>query len=244
MSTALMIAGPPTSVKIWTDAAARLSATLPCQVMDLFDPLKGPPTVGGLAAAVAQRLHGLGPDPILVAHGLAVPVALYAAPQVPGLRLVLSNGPIARLDPVSTLLAGMATRPRLMAATILQPSVLMRWLYSSAGLRRAVRNPYVMDRDTVVAICGSLFATRTGREGVARFIGDLPDALRSTPSFDGPALLCWGDEDRLYPPTVVDEARLLLPHLTHHAIAGGRHLHPVERPWEIADMVSAWATSA
>ena len=238
--TALLIAGPPTSPLMWEEVARRLDAVVPTACLDLFDPLPQDSTARGLARLVVDRLRGMGPRPTLVAHGLALPVALHAAPSVPGLRLVLANGPIGRLDPIATAFACAARAPRLAAASLLRPGLLLPWLASSAGLRRAVRNPYVMDRDTVVAICGPTFDTAGRRRAVAVFLASLPEALRSTPAFAGPALLCWGDEDRLHPPAMVDAARLKLPALVHFAVPGGRLLHPVEQPWAMADRLAAW----
>jgi len=212
-------------------------ASLPAKTLSLFEAPVDDPTVAGRARFVAQALRELGPEPVLVAHGLAVPVALHAAPQVPGLRLVLSNGPVSHLDPLSALLFRL---PAASLRTLLRPGLALPALASSAGLRRAVRNPYVMDRDTVVAVCGPLLGEPGARAAAVDFLRSLPAALRSTPRFFGPTLLCWGDEDRLYPPSTVDEARLLLPAAVHHAIPGGRLMHPVERPWATADSVVSW----
>ncbi|NOY28431.1 MAG: hypothetical protein GXP62_21450 [Oligoflexia bacterium] len=259
MPTALMIAGPPTSGRLWTDVERRLrelqsapgAAPLGCEVCELLatdsdagalsqeGEGEGEGIIAACVGRVVARLLAVGPRPILVAHGLALPVAIRAATQVPGVRLVVSNGPVSGLDPITALIAGLARAP--LAVEALRPGPVLSWLASSAGLRRAVRNPYVMDRDTVVAICGPLFATNTRRQAVLGYLSALPQAVRSTPTFDGPALACWGDEDRLYPAAVVDEARLVLPALVHQSVAGGRFLHPVERPWALADGIAAWA---
>lgn len=211
--------------------------------MDLLDPLPEDPRVEGRVAAVGARLRALGPTPVLVAHGLALPVAIRAAAACPGARLVLANGPVRHLDPVTAALARAAQVPGLLDRWLLHPTLALAWLASSAGLRRAVRNPYVMDRDTVVAICGPTLSSPRQRRAVRLYLQSLPAALRSTPVHRGPTLLIWGDEDALYPPPCVDEARLLLPALEHHRVAGGRWLHPVERPWELADQVDAWLAS-
>ncbi len=196
------------------------------------------PTVRGQGAWLAEQLGEAAEAPVLVAHGLACPAAIYAAAQVPGCRLVLCNGPITHLDPATRALAHAARLPALLPSLIFHPAVVVRWLYSSLGLRRAVRNPYVMDRDTVVAICAPLFSTAGRRLAVAAYLRSLPDAVRSTPIFEGPTTLLWGDEDALYPPWQVDDARALLPRLRHVTVPGGRSLHPVERPWLVADAIA------
>lgn len=238
-STTLLLAGPPTSARMWDEVARRLGRHGPVQALALLDPPPPDASVAGLAADLGERLRAVGGPATLVAHGLAVPVAMRAAAAVPGTRLVLCNGPIHHLDPLTALCSGASALPGLLD-TLARPGLALPWLASSAGLRRTVRNPYVMDHDTVVAVCGPTFATARHRRALRAFLRSLPPALRSTPVHDGPALLVWGDEDRLYPPACVDEARLVLPRLLHHRVAGGRWLHPVERPWELADVVAGW----
>ncbi|MCK6503329.1 hypothetical protein L6R53_08020 [Myxococcota bacterium] len=234
----LLLAGPPTSARMWDEVARRLGRHGPVEVRDLLDPVPSDPSVEGLAADLVAHLRAAAQPVTLVAHGLALPVALRAAVAVAGTRLVLCNGPVLHLDPVTALGARAGAVPGLLDTLLLRPGLALPWLASSAGLRRAVRNPYVMDRDTVVAICGPTLATARHRRALRAYLQSLPAALRSTPVHDGPALLVWGDEDRLYPPACVDEARRVLPRLRHHRVAGGRWLHPVERPWELADVVA------
>lgn len=238
----LLLAGPPASAALWRDVQARLSSHLPVEAVELFDPLPADPTVAGLAASVADRARALGGDMVIVAHGAALPVAWRAAEAVSARALVLSDGPLTRLDPVLGALCGVARSPRLLAHTVLQPSFLRTWLSSSAGLRRAAINPYVADRDTVVALLEPLTRSSAHRLAVARFLQSLPPALGERPRFQGPTLLCWGDSDPLYPPKVADEGRLFFPNLETIAIEGGQHLHPLERPWAMADTVAEWLT--
>lgn len=239
----LLIAGPPTSWRMWDEVARRLGRHGPVQALALLDPVPTDPRVDALAADVGARLRAAAGPVTLVAHGLAVPVALRAAAEVAGTRLVLCNGPIHHLDPVTSLWSRASAVPGLLDHLLLRPGLTLPWLASSAGLRRLVRNPYVMDRDTVVAVCGPAFATPRHRRAIRTFLQSLPQALRSTPASEGPALLVWGDEDPLYPPACVDDARLVLPRLQHHRVAGGRWLHPVERPWELADVVAEWTAA-
>lgn len=241
MTTALLLAGPPHGPALWDAVQARLAATMPCEALALLVEPGVEATVEGQVQWLLRRLGDAGPRPVLVAHGLALPVAIRAAARHPGVRLVVGNGPVRRLDPVTTGLCGLSHVPGLLAQGLFQPALVLRWLYSSAGLRRAVRNPYVMDRDTVVAVCGPLFESAERRRAVVRYLRDLPEAVRSTPTHDGPCLAVWGDEDALYPPADVDEARLVLPRLEHVDIPGGRQLHPVERPWAVADAIAEWA---
>ncbi len=238
----LLVAGPPGSAVLWSSVRARWEGVLHAEAVELFEPVPADPTVQGLAQRLADRVASA-PRPLaVVAHGTAVPVALAAASLSPPARLVLSDGPIHRLDPFTRALASLCRVPRIAANTLLQPAFLERWLSSSAGLRRAVVNPYVMDRDTVVALLAPLVRTPQSRLALARFLGSLPEAVRSPHRFEGPTLLCWGELDPLYPIQMADEARRWLPRATTVSIPGGQHMHPEERPWEIADQVAAWLT--
>lgn len=217
-----------------------MAPTVDVEAIELFDPPPEDPTVHGLAAAVVARARALKRPIALVAHGSAVPVAWRAAAALEPAALVLSDGPVSRLDPVTTALCQLARSPWLFSKTVLQPHVLTSWLVSSAGLRRAVVNPYVADRDTVVALLAPLLRSPAHRLAVARFLASLPTAVGSPPSFAGRTLLCWGDADPLYGPEMADEARRWLPQADVVAVPGGQHLHPVERPWAMADLVMAW----
>lgn len=239
----LLLAGPPASAGLWRGLLARWGVGARARAFELFDPPPEDPSVDGLARRVAAELATLPRPRALVAHGAAVPVALRAAAIDRPEHLALSNGPIGRLDPVLAGLCRLASSPRLLASTLLQPPVLSGWLASSLGLRRAVVNPYVMDRDTVVALLGPLLRTRQHRLALARFLASLPAAVAEPPRYEGRTLLVWGDADPLYPPAHADEARRWLPAARHVAVPGGQHLHPEERPWEMADRLAAWLTA-
>lgn len=240
VSELLLLSGPPFSGQLWRGVRDRWAGRMRAEVFELLDPVPEDPSVDGLATRVAAALSAARGPVGLVAHGTAVPVAIRAAVRARPAALVLSDGPVTRLDPVLALVAASCRLPRLSAATLLRPAFFERWLSSSLGLRRAVVNPYVMDRDTVVALVDPLVRAPRTRLALARFLASLPDAVRSTPRYEGPTLLCWGEMDRLYPAYMADEARAILPGAVHDAIPGGQHMHPEERPWELADRVLAW----
>lgn len=241
---AILLAGPPASAGLWHAVLPRWEGKVRARAVELFDPAPSDPTVEGRAAHVAGLLRELPSPRVLIAHGAAVPIALRAAVQARPDRLVLSNGPVHRLDPVLRALADLCRVPTVAANTVLHPAVLSRWLASSIGLRRAVINPYVMDRDTVVALLAPLVRTSAHRVALARFLADLPRAVENPPRFDGPTLLYWGDADPLYPASHADEARRWLPNAALRTLAGGQHMHPEERPWALADAVYAWLCEA
>lgn len=233
----LLYAGPPFSLDLYQRVVERLGFGEARSVIDPEAPDHGWPD---RAAVIADALGGA--PTVLVAHGLAIPAAVEAALRTPPAALVLSNGPLRRLDPFARALAGLcATRPGAAVAqhALLRPQPWLGWLASSAGLRRAVANPYVMDRDTVAALCGPLVATVAGRAAVAAYIGSLrelpdPRALRC------PVLLLWGDADPLYPMEQASFLEAALSGVDHRSVPGGRHVHPEERPWEMADRLAAW----
>ena len=241
----MLVAGPPASAAMWEDVSRRLESEHGCstETVELFSPTPPAPTVAGLARDLAERVRASSPC-VLVAHGTAVPVAWRAASEAQAAGLVLSNGPVRALDPILKALSQAARSPRLLAETVLRPAVLQRWLASSAGLRRTVVNPYVMDRDTVVRLSDPILATTEQRRAVAEFLRDLVRQADVPPPYEGPTLLCWGDADPLYPAEAAEDALVSLPNGEHVSVPGGQHFHPVERPWYIADEVAAWLRRA
>jgi pimeloyl-ACP methyl ester carboxylesterase len=170
----------------------------------------------------------------VVAHGGAAPVIVAAALRSPPRGVVVSNGPVRHVDPVTRALGRALTA----GALPLHPVVWLPFLRSSAALRRVVNNPYVMDRDTVAALCGGAVAD-AGRRGRMRtwiraLSGPLPDprALRC------PVGIVWGDADRLNPAMEADWFESAVPGSVRVDVAGGRFAHPVERPWAFADAVT------
>lgn len=233
----LLVTAPPGSGRLWDAVSARLrSRGTPVRVFDLFDPVPTDPSFEGVAGRLAAQIE---PTTALVGHGAAAPVAWRAAALRAPALLVLSNGPTHRLDPVLAALGRMCVLPGLAAATVLRPAIIQRWLASSAGLRRAVVNPYVMDRDTVVAISEPYLRSPEHRRALATFLHDLARAVEHLPTLDVPVMLIWGEADPLYPPAHADLARRRLHVVADVRIPGGHHMHPVERPWELADAVHA-----
>lgn len=233
----LFLAGPPFSEQLWSQVQRRLedqgltTRAIPMLVAG------SSPCMTSAAERVAEQIENT-PSPVLVAHGSAIPIALRASVRTRPRGLVLTNGVLDRPDP---FLRALSQIPHpILSRGVLRPAVWLRYLASSVGLRRAVINPYVMDRDMVVAVCGPLVETRDKRDQFTVFLKDLCKPRPPLPAFDGPTLLAWGDADRLYPPHLVREYDRELKRNKVVFIPGGQHLHPIERPWALADHIRDW----
>ncbi len=227
----LLVAGPPTSARLFRGVQARLSPRRTGAIELVAGPAvtRVEELVDRLAAACMA--HGA---EVLVAHGLAVPLALHL-PRAAVARVVLSNGPVDALHPVLRGLA--ALPPALWTRLLLRPGLSGRWLASSAALRRAVVNPYVMGRDTVDALLEALVDDPIHRANTAVWITQvarlLPPSAARTEGLDA----VWGDRDPLHPVARIEALfqRQAGHRLVH--IPGGRWLHAEERPWALADAI-------
>jgi pimeloyl-ACP methyl ester carboxylesterase len=238
-STVRFLSGPPFGAALFRHVAARLGAGGAACIVDPAFPAEG---WSERADHLADDIRA-DSDTVLVAHGLAVPAAIAASLRAPPRALVLSNGPVTRLDPFTRALGGLAARPggrALLARGVLAPRPWLRWLASSAGLRRAAVNPYVMDRDTVALLCGPLVASVEARQATASYLASLAAGLPDARSLRCPVLLVWGDADPLYPASEACFVEAGLPGARHVTVPGGQHVHPEERPWELADAIGAW----
>lgn len=230
MQHVLFLAGPPSGKRMWDAVLERVRSqgadATAIDVLDLGEGSSGPTDwVAGLTA----RMSEVGPC-VLVAHGTAVPLACHAAALHPPAGLVLSNGPLGPLSP--------GTRTVLRTLRSLGRPAALRWLVSPAGLRRTVVNPYVWDQDTVVTVCGPLFEAGPPLKLTQDFLQALPKWAAKLPRISAPTALIWGDSDGIFSPAkagFIDSSPTLI------TIDGGQHFHPLERPWEIADRVLAWA---
>ena len=234
-----LLSGPPFGAELLSKVATRLEERLGVSVCteDVLDSAGG----GGWREAGDALARALDDDTVLVAHGLAVPAAVHAALQVTPRVLVLTNGPTTRLHPVvRTVAEGARGGGVAFAETALRPAPWLGWLASSGALRRAVVNPYVMDRDTVAALCGPQVATSAGRRALAAYIGSVAGGLPDSRRLRLPLVLVWGDDDRLHPAAEATALEATVPGARHVAIPGGRWGHPEERPWALADAIAAY----
>jgi pimeloyl-ACP methyl ester carboxylesterase len=228
----LLVSGPPASGLLFRGVQARLGP-LRTGAVDL---VAGPAVheIESLVDRLAAVCVETGAR-ALVAHGLAVPLALHLpAAAVP--RVIVSNGPLQGLHPIMRALTGLPEP--LWERLLLRPGFAGRWLSSSAALRRAVVNPYVMDRATVDALLAELVDDPHARASTACWATQLGRLLPVRPAAGACLDAVWGDRDRLHPVAGIEgmfqayaERRLI-------HIPGGQWLHPEERPWALADAVS------
>jgi hypothetical protein len=221
----LFLAGPPVSSLLFRGVQERMAPQRTLAVD--FVPGKCGEDLKEMAAALG-RLCETEDVQMLVAHGLAVPLALAAGGG--GVHtVVISNGPTSKLDPVSAFLSRCPAV--LLEKLVFNPSFSNTWLASSVGLRRTVANPYVMDRETVEGLTQDVLKDSNSRAQAAVWLRGLPGILPVDLSRDLNVVALWGDGDRFYPvdKVVKNEA------MSIRSIPGGRFFYPQERPWEMAD---------
>ena len=229
-SPLLLVAGPPCSGRLFREVQRRLVPRRSLAV-ELVDP-SAPAGISALAERLGAlaRVHGA---EVVVAHGLAIPLLANLDVKL----RVLTNGPVSSLDPVTAAVARLP--PAILTRGLLRPGVLTRWLASSAGLRRLVLNPYVMDRDTVAMLLEPLVADPARRAATAAWIRALPGAVKTNWSGGGEIAAIWGEFDRIYLISQLDSLREMGRIGALRVIPGGRHLHIEEQPWSFADALSA-----
>lgn len=162
----------------------------------------------------------------IVAHGLAVPLALQLASKTSNLHFILSNGPLSSSKMASLL-------SKIPAAT-LHPRIALPILSSSFAFRRLVINPYVMNRDTIATLSKDLLDDATTRKNIHQYFKDLQNWKQPKNLTGQEVSLIWGTSDFLYPPP---KNNLFSPNSSPILIQGGAHFHPIERPWTIADQI-------
>jgi len=231
-SPILFIAGPPGSAIMWENVQRRL---WPRRTVAVEFPIRPKVTFDDIVATLGDIAKHL-QSPILVSHGSAIPFALSAKSDCISVQVV-TNGPVlntgssSKLSTFSRSIIGVSTRIGL-------GSMLFR---SSLGLRRAVKNPYVMDSDVVDTMVAPYFSTRQGRKGLLATLRLTPDCRDLSVSV--PIHIIWGDSDRFHPLAMVDEWAGGLKNVTIEHVPGGRWFYPVECPWELADRLSELSRS-
>ena len=236
----------------WDEQHARLAEAHRVVSLDLpgfggSDRLPPPTTLSALAASVWRTLDALGePWPaVLVGNSLGGAVAMRASVQRPercrGLVLLSSAGfgrraSIAlRVTAVPGLgRALLAPRPRL-ARQVERAQFHDVALATPARVRIALAAADTPWATTVfVEVVRELGDWRGIRAPWRRELLDEVTAARL------PALLVWGASDRILPSAQLAAAAAALPHAAVHLLPDTGHMPQIERPDEVAALVTAF----
>lgn len=229
---AVFVSAPPFGPAIWAGVCGRLGGGR------TWSPgAEGVGTWGEAADRLASQF-GDGRT-VLVGHGLGVPAVLGAACRAAFGGVVVIDGPVTRVDPLTRLFARVGALPG--AAGLLRPGLVLPLLRSSLGLRRAVRNPYVMDREQVAALCTPAFAEERDRRVAVAWAASVVEGLPELGEIPCPVLALWGREDRLYPTDEAAFVESVCPMGESVQVGGARLGGPVELPWAFADGLEDWA---
>ncbi|GDX81522.1 hypothetical protein LBMAG42_33330 [Deltaproteobacteria bacterium] len=248
MTRVWLLAGPPFGPALFRAALPRLIASRPEATVVALEVVEAAAGGGWQASAEALAARVSAGD-VVVAHGLAVPVAiamdeLARERGAPLGAIALLNGPLERLDRVASVVVQLAHLPGA-AHTLFHSAPWLAWLRSSAGLRRAVNNPYAMDRDTVAALCGPLVSDASQRVALVAWLRSLRTPWPSASTITAPLTLLWGDNDDLHPLGEADAIGAKRGAGLVRVALGGRFAWPEELPWVLADAVaSMFARSA
>ena len=162
----------------------------------------------------------------VVAHGLAVPLALELAQMKPELKITVSNGPTDHHRMFSLL----SKLPKI----ALHPSLALPSLASSLAFRRLVINPYVMNRDTIALLSKDILDNPKIRKHIHEYWKELQNWKSPSNLTSQEISLIWGTEDILFP---IPKPEQMSFKSSLQLIHGGAHFHPIERPWTIADQI-------
>ena len=240
MISFILVTGPPFDAPLWAKVAARIESRN--HVATMVPMLQsGDGSLESEANRLAHTVLGADTPVVLVAHGTAIPAALNASQKIPPSAMVMSNGPLHGLDLFTSGFVRWATLPKLLTENPFSTQALAKLMPSSIGFRRLVVNPYVMDHDTTVTVCGPVFESPEWRNRMRNYLRSLSKDQWQAPNLDRPTLLAWGDSDPLSRRNVSIFKEHHSSNIEYQAIPGGRYLHPIERPWELADRCVEWA---
>jgi hypothetical protein len=240
MFSYLLVTGPPFDTALW-DAVGKRICERGHQAIAMAMFTDGDGSLHIESKRIARHIEEAEHPVVLIAHGAAIPAAIEACHQQAPAGLVLSNGPIDSVDHFTHGLIRWANLPRTFTEKLMSPARTMSLLASSIGLRRLVVNPYVMDHDTTVTVCGPIFESKERLARMRNYLQAL--SKRSCPTLPNNIsnLICRGDADTLSSCDSITLIKTLAKGSESSPVPGGRYLHPIERPWELADRSIEWA---
>jgi hypothetical protein len=240
MFTILLVPGPPFDTPMWGEVQRRLEThNLKARCWTMLNSATG--SFEDETALLAAEIERSDESLILLAHGTALPLVIAAARIHPPAAIVLTNGTISDADIFGRGLRMLSRAPGPLASALFSGTIALPFLASSLGLRRAVVNPYVMDHDTTVAVCGPILSNSERRTKMLNFFKTSKKSDCSLGNPPAKTLLCWGDSDPITSRSYSSFMESKSEQVDVSPVPGGRFLHPIERPWELADRVSAWA---
>lgn len=239
MFTVLLVPGPPFDTPMWKDVQDRLETHgLKTRCWSVLNSPTG--NFEDETTLLSNEIRGTKEAIILLAHGTALPLAIAAAQKSPPAGIVLTNGTISDTEMFGRGLRMLSRAPIPLSSALFSKHIGLNFLASSAGLRRAVVNPYVMDHDTTVAVCGPILSHPERRNKMKNFFKTSKTSGLALQTPPAKTLLCWGDSDPITSGSYSLFVKSMPDNIDVSPVPGGRFLHPIERPWELADRVSAW----
>jgi len=203
---------------------------------------RGPHSLASHAHAVLELMGGLGLGrAIVVGHSaggqVAAEVALLEPERVERLVLINSAG-----------LRGYAAPLRWAARVVMRPRVLEA-LMAPGALRLLARVFHQENEQTRKFRRGALGRPRQPLLGdLCRVIADLmPDLMRPTVAegvFEMPALIVWGERDRLVPMRTVRAAAARFPRGRLEIVNGCGHMPIIEQPGRVIELLDAFLASS
>jgi len=223
----LFVAGPPGSAVMWENVQRRLA---PRRTVAVEFPLMTNGSFEEIATRLQRIVSQLG-SVAVVSHGEAVPFALSIDASCVKLQ-VLTNGLLLGGPEASQV----SKLPRTVINSVTRLGIGKRFFSSSFGLRRAVKNPYVMEKSVVDKMIAPYFSTREQRKGMLALFR-LASEERQV-QISAPVHVIWGDSDRMHPKESLEAWASSLRGVTIEYVPGGRWFYPVECPWELADRLT------
>lgn len=256
----LLLHGFGANLNQWRDNLVPLSQQRPVYALDLL---------GFGASEKAASLYGtdiwtaqvfdfwqtfIGRPAVVVGHSLGALVALSAAAAHPSMveRLVMLTLPAARQELVSGWVDTLARTVEGLFSTPLLMRPLFLFVRRPAFLRRALQsiylNPERVDQDLL-----DCFALPPTERGAARTLCYLvrsrteadfsPSTQTLVASLTIPALLIWGQQDRVVSPAWAEKLVPLNPQLTYLPVPAAGHCLFDEQPELINQLILDWADS-
>ena len=186
-----------------------------------------------------EIIEQLNDDVVLLTHGSTLEIGLKLTKNKAVKGVVLTNGSVSKPSHIAQI--GLKT-PKWLMKLLSQPGLATSIFSSSAGMRRWVVNPSVMNRARVVMVCKEFLESEIYRKNCLNWISNHSLPISEAACLETPILSIWGTHDNFHPLHERQKLDTISPKHEGVEVLGGRYLHPIERPWETADAVLNWLT--